>query len=74
MSVATNLKHDRERARLDVAAAALAAGISVKSWYAYEQGTREPSLEALCKMAPAIKSTVSRLTKGIETEEAAQSK
>lgn len=49
--IANNLKYIRERKRLKVKEVAEGIGISVKTYYNYEHGSREPSLNILIQIA-----------------------
>lgn len=49
--IANNLRYIRERKRLKVKEVAEGIGISVKTYYNYEHGSREPSLNILIQIA-----------------------
>ena len=49
--IGNNIKYIRERKRLSVKETAGALGLSLKTYYNYEHGTREPGLNTLIKIA-----------------------
>ncbi len=65
MTFATNLRTQRTRLGLSVVEAAHLCGITRGTWHAYENGTSTPTLDGLVKIAAALKTTASKLLRGV---------
>lgn len=67
-TLAANLKAARTRRKLTAEQAAELCGVGRSTWFAYESGSRTPSVDGLLEIAAALETTAAKLLKGVELD------